>query len=51
MNFKLISDIPDWTIEEQLAKIDEEVTELKEAILEGDKEHIMEEILDVASLH
>ena len=47
MNFKLISDIPDWTIEEQLAKIDEEVTELKEAILEGDKEHIMEEILDV----
>ncbi|MFL8710888.1 hypothetical protein Q3304_08980 [Clostridioides sp. GD02377] len=47
MEFKLISDIPNWTIEEQLAKIDEEVAELKEAILEGDKEHIMEEILDV----
>lgn len=47
MNFKLIREISNLTIDEELDKLQEEVAELEEAIQEGDKDHIIEEILDV----
>ncbi|MBY2477573.1 hypothetical protein KWV16_11845 [Clostridioides difficile] len=47
MNLKLISSIPNWKVEDQLAKIDEEVTEFKEAIDTGMTKDIIAEGLDV----
>ncbi|MCC0697422.1 hypothetical protein [Clostridioides sp. ES-S-0048-02] len=47
MDLKLISSIPNWKVEDQLAKIDEEVTEFKEAIDEGITKDIIAEGLDV----
>lgn len=47
MNFKLIREISNLTIDEELDKLQEEVAELEEAIQDGDKDHIIEEILDV----
>ncbi|MDE3457415.1 hypothetical protein ACEI68_17780 [Clostridioides difficile] len=32
MNFKMIANIPNWTVQEQFEKVLEEVLELKEAI-------------------
>ncbi|EGT3637715.1 hypothetical protein HMPREF3081_06935 [Clostridium sp. HMSC19D02] len=47
MDLKLISSIPNWKVEDQLAKIDEEVTEFKEAIDTGMTKDIIAEGLDV----
>ncbi|KPI46387.1 hypothetical protein KW94_19965 [Clostridioides difficile] len=47
MDLKLISSIPNWKVEEQLIKIDEEVTEFKEAIDAGITKDIIAEGLDV----
>ncbi|EGT4709934.1 hypothetical protein [Clostridioides difficile] len=47
MDLKLISSIPNWKVEDQLAKIDEEVTEFKEAIDTGITKDIIAEGLDV----
>ncbi|MCC0647827.1 hypothetical protein [Clostridioides sp. ZZV15-6598] len=47
MDLKLISNIPNWKVEDQLAKIDEEVTEFKEAIDTGMTKDIIAEGLDV----
>lgn len=47
MNFKMITNIPEWTVKEQFEKVLEEVLELKEAIALKDNKKIMEEGLDV----
>ncbi|HBG0394851.1 hypothetical protein NMJ53_018160 [Clostridioides difficile] len=47
MDLKLISSIPNWKVEDQLAKIDEEVTEFKNAIDTGITKDIIAEGLDV----
>ncbi|HBY3627015.1 TPA: hypothetical protein MIX01_002903 [Clostridioides difficile] len=47
MDLKLISSIPNWKVEDQLAKIDEEVTEFKNAIDTGITKDIIAEVLDV----
>ncbi|MEL0847233.1 hypothetical protein VXB49_19580, partial [Clostridioides difficile] len=47
MNFKMIANIPKWTVKEQFEKVLEEVLELKEAIELKDNKKIMEEGLDV----
>ncbi|HBH3246507.1 TPA: MazG nucleotide pyrophosphohydrolase domain-containing protein [Clostridioides difficile] len=47
MNFKMIANIPNWTVQEQFEKVLEEVLELKEAIALKDNKKIMEEGLDV----
>ena len=47
MDLKLISSIPNWKVEDQLAKIDEEVTEFKNAIDTGITRDIIAEGLDV----
>ncbi len=47
MDLKLISNIPNWKVEDQLAKIDEEVTEFKNAIDTGMTKDIIAEGLDV----
>lgn len=47
MDLKLISRIPNWKVEDQLAKIDEEVTEFKNAIDTGITKDIIAEGLDV----
>lgn len=47
MNFKMIANIPEWTVKEQFEKVLEEVLELKEAIALKDNKKIMEEGLDV----
>ncbi|HDF5636654.1 TPA: hypothetical protein SOL41_003525 [Clostridioides difficile] len=47
MNFKMIANIPEWTVKEQFEKVLEEVLELKEAIELKDNKKIMEEGLDV----
>ncbi|HBG4073036.1 TPA: hypothetical protein KQC97_002728 [Clostridioides difficile] len=47
MDLKLINSIPNWKVEDQLAKIDEEVTEFKEAIDTGMTKDIIAEGLDV----
>lgn len=47
MNFKMIANIPEWTVKEQFEKVQEEVLELKEAIHIKDNKKIMEEGLDV----
>lgn len=47
MNFKMITNIPNWTVQEQFEKVLEEVLELKEAIALKDNKKIMEEGLDV----
>ncbi|EGT4645286.1 hypothetical protein E5F42_20285 [Clostridioides difficile] len=47
MNFKMIANIPKWTVKEQFEKVLEEVLELKEAVELKDNKKIMEEGLDV----
>lgn len=47
MNFKMIANIPNWTVQEQFEKVLEEILELKEAIALNDNKKIMEEGLDV----
>ncbi|EMJ5875256.1 TPA: hypothetical protein ACMWLU_001689 [Clostridioides difficile] len=47
MDLKLISSISNWKVEDQLAKIDEEVTEFKNAIDTGITKDIIAEGLDV----
>lgn len=47
MDLKLISSIPNWKVEDQLEKIDEEVTEFKNAIDAGITKDIIAEGLDV----
>ncbi|ENY8694364.1 Uncharacterised protein [Clostridioides difficile] len=47
MNFKMIANIPNWTVQEQFEKVLEEVLELKEAVELKDNKKIMEEGLDV----
>ncbi|MCC0627739.1 MULTISPECIES: hypothetical protein [unclassified Clostridioides] len=47
MNFKMIVNTPNWTVQEQFEKVLEEVLELKEAIALNDNKKIMEEGLDV----
>lgn len=47
MNFKMIENIPNWTVQEQFEKVLEEVWELKEAVHLKDNKKIMEEGLDV----
>lgn len=47
MDLKLISSIPNWKVEDQLAKIDEEVTEFKNAIDTGITKDIIAEGSDV----
>ncbi|EGT4739302.1 hypothetical protein PV476_17785 [Clostridioides difficile] len=47
MDLKLVSSIPNWKVEDQLAKIDEEVTEFKNAIDTGITKDIIAEGLDV----
>ncbi|HBH3652783.1 TPA: hypothetical protein KSK13_003447 [Clostridioides difficile] len=47
MDLKLISSIPNWKVEDQLEKIDEEVTEFQNAIDAGIAKDIIAEGLDV----
>ncbi|MCC0752627.1 hypothetical protein KGF47_18065 [Clostridioides sp. ZZV13-5731] len=47
MNFKMIANMPEWTVQEQFEKVQEEILELREAILIENNKKIMEEGLDV----